>query len=228
MNRRRLIAAAFFSVVILAVLGVIVGAEIVSGGQTVSVLRLRTDVLRGAVFSPADVDVVPLRIAPGDASHEAPGSIQAGARYALSLRTGDVLRPDDLEAPGAQVEITLDVKDPPPISPGQAVDLFAPMGQSQVLIAHQVPVVQITSGQITVLVSSQHELAWVEIAASGTQLNAVVSVTSGPSGLPPADPAEAICDLAPMQCAGLGGAPVIGSPAPTGAPLPSPGAAASP
>ena len=228
MNRRRLLAAAFFSVVILAVLGVIVGAEIVSGGQTVSVLRLRTAVQRGAVFSPGDVDVVPLRIAPGDASYAPPGSIPPGARYALSLRTGDVLRPDDLEAPGAQVEITLDVSDPPPISPGQAVDLFAPMGQSQVLIAHQVPVVQIGSGQITVLVSSQHELAWVEIAASGTQLHAVVSVTSGPTGLSPADPGQAICDLAPAQCAGLGGVPPTDSPAPSEAAQPSAGATATP
>ena len=91
LNRRRVVAAIFFSVVIIAVLGVIVGAEIVSGGQTESVLRLRTSVQRGAVFSAGDVDVVPLRVAPGDLNYEAPGAVPPGSRYAVSLQAGDVL-----------------------------------------------------------------------------------------------------------------------------------------
>ena len=141
MNRRRVFAAVFFSVVIIAVLGVIVGAEIVSGGQTVSVLRLRTSVQRGAVFAAGDVDVVPLRIAPGDIAYETPGSVPAGARYAIAMQAGDLLSPDDLEPAGAQIEITLTVSDPPPMQPGQPVDVFASEGQSQVLIGHAIPVV---------------------------------------------------------------------------------------
>jgi hypothetical protein len=221
-NRRRLIAAVFFSVVIIAVLGVIVGAEIVSGGQTVSVLRLRTSVQLGDVYSAADVDVVPLRIAPGDLNYEAVGSVPAGARFALPLQAGDLLSPDELEPPGAQIEITLSIVNPPPIQSGQSIDIFATVQESQVLIAHAVPVVGVSGGQLTVLVSSHDELPWVEIAASTAQLHAVVAVTSGPTGLPPANLQEAICELAPTDCAGLVTSPPIATSEPSGSARPSP------
>jgi hypothetical protein len=213
LNRRRILAAAFFSLVILAVLGVIVGAEIASGGQTVSVLRLRADVERGAVFSASDVDVVPLRISPGDINYEAPGSVPAGSRYALSLRAGDLLSPDDIEQVGAQIEITLTITNPPPIQPGEAIDVFASVGQSQLLIGHAVPVVGVSGSELTVLVGSQDEMAWVEIAASNTSLHAVVAVTTSPAGLAPDGVEQAICQLAPEECLSPGGLPSSGSPA---------------
>ncbi len=229
MNRRRVAAAVFFSAVMVAVLGVIIGAEIVSGGQTVSVLRLRTVVQEGAAFSTEDVDVVPLRMAPGDVNYEAPGSVPEGARYALTLQAGDLLSPDDLVPAGAQVEITLTVTEPPPVQPGQSIDVFASLGQTQVLIGHSVPVVDVSGGELTVLVSSQDELAWVEIAASNTALHAVVSEASTATGLPPSDVAEAICDLSPASCAAGGSsAPSTSVPAPASAtsaaasPTPSP------
>jgi hypothetical protein len=226
LNRRRVFAAVFFSLVILAVLGVIVGAEIVSGGQTTSVLRLRASVQAGAVFSSGDVDVVPLRFAPGDLRYEAPGGVPAGARYAISLQAGDLLSPDDLEAPGAQIEVTLTISNPPPIQPGDSIDVFASVDQSQLLIGHAIPVVDVNAGQLTVLVSSQDELAWVDIAASNTQLHAVVSVANGPTGLPPTDVEQAICQLAPDECISLGSPPSPGpsgsSGSPTPVPVPSP------
>jgi hypothetical protein len=222
LNRRRVFAAVFFSVVIIAVLGVIVGAEIVSGGQTVNVLRLRTDVQRGDVYSAADVDVVPLRIAPGDLNYETPGSVPGGARFAVALQTGDLLSSDDLEAPGAQIEIALTITNPPPVQPGQAIDIFAAVQQSQVLIGHAVPVVEVSGGQFTVLVSSLNELAWVEIAASSAELHVVVAVTTGPTGLPPADVQAAICQLASGDCG------AVASPLPTVAPMPTASAKPSP
>lgn len=230
LNRRRLVAAAFFSVVILAVLGVIVGAEIASGGQTVSVLRLRADVERGAVFSVSDVDVVPLRISPGDINYEAPGSVPAGSRYAVSLRAGDLLSPDDLEQAGAQIEITLTISNPPPIQPGEAIDVFASVGQSQLLIGHAVPVVGVSGGELTVLVSSQEEMAWVEVAASNTSLHAVVAVSRSPAGLAPDSIEQAICQLTPDECLSLGDPPSSGlsptavalTPVSTPSPTPTP------
>jgi hypothetical protein len=221
LNRRRVFAAVFFSVVIIAVLGVIVGAEIVSGGQTISVLRLRTAVQLGDVYSAADVDVVPLRIAPGDLNYETVGSVAVGARFALPLQAGDLLSPDELEPPGAEIEITLSIINPPPIQSGQSIDIFATVQESQVLIAHAVPVVGVSGGQLTVLVSSNDELAWVEIAASTAQLHAVVAVTSGPTGLPPANLQDAICELAPSDCGGLASSPPLTTPAPSGSAKPS-------
>ena len=228
MNRRRVFAAVFFSVVIIAVLGVIVGAEIVSGGQTLSVLRLRTDVQRGAVFSAADVDAVPLRLAPGDINYETPGSVPAGTRYAIPLQAGDLLSPDDLEPPGAELEIALTITDPPPVQSGESIDIFAAVEQSQVLIGHAIPVVDVSGGQLTVLVRTQDELPWVEIAASSAPLHAVVAVTDGPTGLPPGDIQEAICQLAPFDCGVPAGQLPSLSPAPSGSPKASPTPTPSP
>ncbi|MGO8685862.1 MAG: hypothetical protein ACLQT7_01570 [Candidatus Dormibacteria bacterium] len=211
MNRRRVLAAVFFSVVIVAVLGVIVGAEIVSGGQTVTVLRLRSDVSEGAVFSTGEVEAVPLRIAPGDVNYEAPGSVPAGARFAVPMRAGDLLGPDDLIPAGAEVEISLTITGPPPVTAGQSIDVFASLNQSQLPIGHAMPVVDVSGSQLTVLVPSRDELAWVEIAASTTPLHAVVSVASSPEGFPASDVAQAICQLSPADCA------AVGNPAPTAA-----------
>ena len=222
MNRRRLFAAVFFSVVIIVVLGVIVGAEIVSGGQTVSVLRLSTDVQRGAVYSAADVDVVPLRIEPGDINYETPGAVPSGARYVIALQAGDLLRPDDLELPGADLEIALTITDPPPVQSGQSIDIFAAVEQSEVLIGHAIPVMDVNGGQLTVLVSSQDELPWVEIAASSAQLHAVVAVTNSPTGLAPANIGQAICQLAPTDCGALADPPPSPSSVPPATARPSP------
>ena len=139
----------------------------------------------------------------------------------LPLQAGDLLSPDELEPPGAEIEITLSIINPPPIQSGQSIDIFATVQESQVLIAHAVPVVGVSGGQLTVLVSSNDELAWVEIAASTAQLHAVVAVTSGPTGLPPANLQDAICELAPSDCGGLASSPPLTTPAPSGSAKPS-------
>ncbi|MGD0833668.1 MAG: hypothetical protein ABSA40_04475 [Candidatus Dormibacteria bacterium] len=223
MNRRRLYAAVFFSVVLIAVLGLLVVTEIESGTQTVTVLRLRTAVDEGAVFSASDVEAVPLRLGAGDLNYEAPGTVPANSRFALSLQPGDLLRPDDLEPGTAGVEITLTVSQPPPLQPGDAVDLFASSGSSQVLIGHALPVEQVSGDTLTVLVSSQDELAWVEIAASNTQLHAVRASALAPLGTPAPDVEAAICQLAGEQCASAA-APLTtpATPTPSASPSPSP------
>ena len=207
MNRQRLVAAIFFSAVILAVLGVIVGAEVVSGSATVNVLRLRTNVQQGALFSSSDVDVVELRIAPGDLNYEAPGTVPSGARYAISLQTGDLLQPDELVSGSAEIPITLTLTDPPPLQVGEAVDLFAsvPESSSEALIGHDLAVQQVTGSSVTVLVGSRQELAWLEVIAfnSDLKLYALASVAAPPSGLPPDDVSQALCELSPSVCADL-------------------------
>jgi hypothetical protein len=220
----------FFSVVVVAVLGVIVGAEIVSGGQTVSVLRLSTDVSQGAVFSAGDVDVVPLRIAPGDVNYLSPGSVPAGDRFAVPMQPGDLLSPEDLLPAGDQVEVGLTITSPPPILAGQSIDVFAALDESQVLIGHAMPVIDVSGNQLTVLVPSRDELAWVEIAASTAPLHAVVSATRAPGGLPATDVEDAICQLAPGDCAAVAVPPPtdtsapagVATPATTSGPTPSP------
>ena len=204
MNRRRIFAAVFFSVVILAVLGVIVGAEVVSSGQTVSVLRLRTEVVQGAPFSPSDVDLVQLRLAAGDINYETPGSVPPGSRYAISLQTGDLLRADDLVPGAAQIPITLTVTSPPPLTVGESVDIFAnpPGSDVEVLIGHSLTIQEVSGTSLTVLVDSNDELAWLEIMADNSELKlyALAAVASPTSSMAPDDVAQAICELAPPDC----------------------------
>ncbi len=228
MNRHRLVAAIFFSVVIVAVLSVIVGAEVVSSGQTVTVLRMRAGVQQGALFSPADVEQVPLRMAPGDLNYEVPGSVQPGSRFTVSLQSGDLLEPHDLISGGAQIAITLTVADPPPLQSGEAVDLFAnlPNTGTEVLIGHDLTVEQVDGDAVTVLVGSQEELAWLEImtysGSSGLRLYALAAVGSVPSGLAPDDAGQAICELAPESCS------VLAVPTPAEQPLASPSPSSTP
>lgn len=227
MNRRRLVAAIFFSAVILAVLGVIVGAEVVSGGQTVRVLRMRVSVRQGAPFAAGDVEVVALRLAPDQLSYESPGAVPAGARYATALESGDLLRPDDLISRSAQIPITLTLTDPPPLEVGEAIDLFtsAPGAGAELLLGHGMPVQRVSGSSVTLLVPSREELAWLEITADNANLKiyALASVGPAPSELAPAGVDQALCELAPDACAALAvPTPYVPTPA-----IPSPGASGS-
>ena len=228
MNRRRLVAAVFFSVVILAVLAVIVGAEVVSGGRTVSVLRLRVSVQQGAPFSSGDVDVVPLRVAPGQLNYESAAAVPPGARYAVALQRGDLLQPDDLISGASQVPITLDLTDPPPLQVGEALDLFtaAPGTGAELLLGHALPVQDVSGGLVTLLVPTRDELAWLEIEADNGNLRiyALASVGPAPSALAPAGVDQALCELAPMACSQL----AVPTPFVPSTSTPAPGASASP
>lgn len=219
MNRRRLVAAIFFSAVILAVLGLIVFTEAVNSSQTVTVLRLRTDVQRGAQFSGGDVDQVPFRADPNELNYQRPGDVSRGSRYTLSLHNGDILRPDDLESPDARVALTIAVSNPPPLNPGDSVDVFAAIGSAQVLVGHGLPLLSTASTNLTVLVPTRDEFAWVSLAAASatTPLHVVRATTDPPAGVPPSNAAGAICTLAGQQCSAAGG-PGAGIPSPTAKP----------
>ncbi len=214
MTRRRIVAAVFFSLVILGVLGVIVVAEVETSGRSVSVLRLNHDVQQGAIFTGSDVDVVPLRISPGELNYVTPGSVRPGSRYAVTLQTGDLLRRDDLLAADAQIPISLTLSDPPPLSQGEAIDLFArvPGSSAVILIGHDLPIQQVQTASVTVLVNSRDELAWLEVmraadapgsGSAALTLYALPAVGAAPSAAPPPGITQALCQLSPSSCAGL-------------------------
>lgn len=214
MNRRRIVAALFFSLVILGVLGVIVGAEVATGGRSVGVLRLNHDVQQGAVFSSSDVEVVPLRVSPGELNYVTAGSVPPGSRYAVALQTGDLLQRDDLVAGDSQIPISLTLSDPPPLNRGEAIDLFAgvPGSSSVILIGHDLPVEQVQTTAVTVLVNSRDELAWLEImtaadapgsGSAALKLYALPAAGAAPSGVPPPSITQALCELSPSSCGGL-------------------------
>jgi hypothetical protein len=204
MNRRRLIAAVFFSVVIVAVLALIVFTEYINNTTQVKVARLSHDVSVGAVLSSNDFDTVPINAHDNDFNFQDPSKIVAGSvRYTQGMKNGDILRPDDLEDASKRVEIQITVAAPPPLVAGDSIDVFALSGAQPLRIGHALPIVSSSGGGLTVLVPAIQEFDWIAVAASQSTLH-VVKSTSAPeiTTKPPLGVDQAISDLcgcAPAQ-----------------------------
>ena len=204
MNRRRLIAAVFFSVVIVAVLALIVFTEALTNTHQVKVMRLNKDVNRGAVFNSEDVDIIPITAQDNDFNFQDAGKLPAASvRYTQSLKNGDILRPDDIEDAGKSVEIQINVAAPPPLNAGDSIDIFAAAGAAQVRIGHAIPIVSSSGGGLTILVPAAQEFPWIAVSASQTSLHAVKSSSAdvgAPNAPGSADQAiQQLCGCAPDQ-----------------------------
>lgn len=218
MDRRRLIAAIFFSAVIVAVLGAMVYLQQASGQQSVSVFVLRHAVLAGASYSPDDVTTMTVRAAEGDFQYEHRSPAQYAARYTQALHPNDILRDDDLVDMHAQVEVALTLQAPPPLSPGDHIDVFAAVGGGrQARIGQAVTVLTASGGALTVLVPVDQEEAWISVASSSIALHAVRSAQQDATALPPLTPDDAVTRLCGAACISGGG---VGAESP--APTPSP------
>ena len=201
MDRRRLVAAIFFSAVIVAVLGVLVYLQQSSGQQTVSVFVLRHAVLAGASYSADDVTTVTMRASEGDFQYEHRSPAQYAARYTQDLHPNDILRDDDLVDTHAQVEVALTLQAPPPLSPGDHIDVFATVGAGrQARIGQAVTVLTASGGALTVLVPVDQEEAWISVASSSIALHAARSVQQDASPLAPLSPDDAVARLCGSAC----------------------------
>ena len=166
MSHRRLAAAVFFSAVIVAVLGLIVYTERSNATQTVSVLIVTHDVSAGPSYDAADVQLVQVRAQAGDFNYETLAPSAFAARFARNLTTNDILRADDLIASAAQSVIALTVETPPPLAPGDSIDIFAALaGDQQVLVGHDLIVNTVSGGSLTVLVPVADEASWIAVGA---------------------------------------------------------------
>lgn len=203
MNRRRLAAAIFFSVVIVLVLSVMVYLEQSGRQQTITVYVLKHSVLAGSPYSADDVFTESVRAQEGDFNyeHRAPG--QYAARYTQDLRGNDILRADDLVDAGAQVEIAVTLQASPPLSPGDRIDVFATVGGGrQARIGQGVTVLTASGGALTILVPVEQEEAWISVASSSIALHAARSAQTDPSSLQPLSPDDAVSHLCGSSCAG--------------------------
>jgi hypothetical protein len=209
MNRRRLAAATFFSAVIVAVLGVMVYLQQASSQQTVTVFVLRHAVIAGSPYSSDDVATMTLRAQEGDFNYEHRSPAQFPARYTVSLRGSDILRSDDLVDAASQVEVALTLQAPPPLSPGDRIDVFATVGGNrQARIGQAVTVLAASGGALTVLVPVAQEEAWISVAASSLPLHAVRAVQSNSTTAQPLSPDDAVNRLCGSACLpGLSGTP---------------------
>jgi hypothetical protein len=204
MNRRRLAAAIFFSVVIVLVLGVMVYLEQAGRQQTVAVFILKHSVLAGATYSADDVSTVSVRAQEGDFNyeHRAPG--QYGARYTEDLHANDILRDDDLVDASAEVEIAVTLQAPPPLTAGDHIDVFATVGGGrQARIGQAVTVLSASGGALTILVPIDQEEAWISVASSSIALHAARSAQTDPSSVQPLNPDDAVSRLCGSSCSGL-------------------------
>lgn len=202
MDRRRVVAAVFFSAVVVAVLGVMVYLEQARGHQTVSVFILRHSVVGGGRYSADDVTTVSIRAQEGDFTYEHRSPTQYAARYTQSLRAGDIVREDDLSDLGAQVVVALTVQSAPQISPGDRVDLFATVdGSRQARIGASITVLTASGGALTVLVPAGQEEDWISVASSSTVMHAALTSQDAPAAPPPMTAGDAISSLCGAACA---------------------------
>lgn len=202
MERRRILAAIFFSAVVVAVLGALVYLQRAEGQETVSVYELNHTVTAGNPYTSGDVVVVVLRGRSGDFNYERRPPGQYAARYARTMAAGDIVRSDDLVPASATVVLAITVLAPPPLSPGDRVDVFAAHGAGQALIGAGITVLSASGGALTVLVPAADEAAWVAVAAASTPLHVALSGSAPVDGVAPLSAAEAVRRLCGAACAG--------------------------
>lgn len=204
MDRRRLTAAAFFSTVIVVVLGVMVYLQQAANQATVSVYVLRHAVLAGSPYSADDVTAVTMRAQEGDFLYEHRSPAQFQARYGEDLHANDILRDDDLVDASTQVEVALTLQAPPPLSPGDRIDVFASVGGGrQARIGQAVTVLTASGGALTVLVPVDAEEAWIAVASSSIPLHAARAAQQDPGSMAPLSPDDAVGRLCGDACAGM-------------------------
>lgn len=201
MNRRRLVAALFFSAVIVATLAVIVYTEHVNADQTLSVWVLTHDVPAGASFKAGDVQQTRVPVPNGSFNYQQQGPDQVAARYVRNLRAQDILRSDDLTADAATAEVALSVQNAPPLSVGDSIDIFVALQSGQqARIGRNITVASVSGTSIDVLIPADDEAAWVTVGSSNTALHAVRTVPGVNSHPAPLSIDDAIGILCGVSC----------------------------
>lgn len=205
MNRSRLLAAASLSFVIAAVLGVIVYTEHLAATQTVSVWVLAHNVTGGALYAPSDVQRLEVHPQGTEFNYESQGPGAGSRRYARDLSAGDIVRQDDLMPVASQAEIAVAVQNPPPLSAGDHIDVFATYaGQQQALIGRGVLVETVAASSLTILVPAADEQAWVAVGSSNVALHVARTSPGAQLDGPPISAGEAIRLLCGSACSSTG------------------------
>jgi hypothetical protein len=180
---------------------VIVLAERASAGRTMSVWVLTHDVSAGAPYSAGDVQQERLAASDLGFNYEVRGPTGYQARYVRDLQAQDILRVDDLTAAAESVEVSLTLQDPPPLSAGDTIDVFASLaGGRQARIGRALPVLAVTGSSVDVVVPASDEGAWVAVGSSSTSLHAVRTTAGLRTAPPPLTVDDAIGQLCGAAC----------------------------
>ena len=108
MNKRRQIAVAFFSIVIVVVLFLIIYVAQLNANQQVTVWVVKTQVSAGADFSTKSVEQFSIKAADGDFNYtkKAP---DATSQFVVPLAPGDIVRDDDISLKNLDIPVDLTV-----------------------------------------------------------------------------------------------------------------------
>ncbi|MHB8718875.1 MAG: hypothetical protein ACYDAC_08300 [Candidatus Dormibacteria bacterium] len=194
-------AAAFFSAVVVAVLGVLIWLQASANQQSVTVFVLRHAVTAGSPYVDADVSAVSIRASAGDFNYEQRSPDAYAARYAQNLAANDIVRGDDLVDRDAQVEVAISVVAPPPLSAGDHVDVFATVGGGrQARVGRGLPVLAAAGDALTILVPAQQEGAWVSVASAAVPLHVVLANAGAGPDVAPLSAADAVDQLCGSAC----------------------------
>lgn len=201
-SQRRLGAVLALSAIIVVVLGLIVYTEQVNATATVSVYELTHDVTAGSPYAPGDVEQVQIRASGGTFNYETSGPQTLSARYAVNLAAHDILRDDDLIPTASRSEVAISVVNPPAVSPGDDVDVYATLASGQqALIGHDIVVVAQDGGLLTVLVPAADESSWIAVSSTSVALHIARTVAGAQLAPPPLDAQQALQLLCGSACA---------------------------
>jgi len=207
-SQRRVAAVAALSAVIVLSLAAIIYTEHADATATVTAWQLTHNVLAGATYNAGDVEQVQVRAGDADGNYETAGPQAFAARYATNLSEHDILRNDDLVPAADQSEVAITVVDPPPLEPGDRVDVYATVSSgTQALIGRGMVVEAVDGSALTVLVSSRDEASWVSIAAASVGLHVARTTVGSGAGEAPLSASDAIRILCGASCTGLETAP---------------------
>ncbi|MFN2451278.1 MAG: hypothetical protein ABR541_02875 [Candidatus Dormibacteria bacterium] len=198
MTRQRGLAAALFTAVIVAVLGVIAYSSYEAGSYRQQVYVLRHDVVAGGVVSDGDLAPETMRAEPGQLrTVETRGlaTLIGRQRYLIELHRDDVLRQDDTAASAALAAVPVNIAiGGAVLSAGDSVDVYAEANGATLLLGRHLRVLAMGNPAL-LAVDPGSSAYWVALSFSTTRLAAVRSTDGPPPGTGDVTTAQALCAL---------------------------------
>ena len=209
MSTQRAIAAAFFSVVIVIVLGAIIYTDHISSSTTVSVYILNRDVPAGQIVAAGDFTQQLVHADEQEFTTAESANLDqlvGHMRYVLNMQAGDIVRNDDLTdaLKLAEVPVVLDAASSGLVV-GNRIDIYAFFNGAAVLVSGPgVTVISSGAGDVVIAVPSTQEAYWVTLAFSKPEMLATSTGDSAPTGLGTNTESIALCALSgdPTICSG--------------------------
>ena len=208
---RNVLVAAVAILVFLVAAGAIYLQIWTSGTRTEQVWQLSRAVVAGDPLTGDNVRQVSFPAAGDTPDYFRGDLIGAHARASHEMATNTVLyRLDVLTVDLALVTLTL--KQPPPLSHGTTVDVYAQVGGSSAqLVGRRLVVDQVNGGTASVWVPAAEEPAWIMLQASNTALFAARSTGVGV----PQTRTQTLQDALATLGGGSATGPVTSAPSPT-------------